>query len=416
MKFKFMQKKLLKKKKSLFILGGILFGLLILYLFFFSKSNPISYTFPAVSGKEEKEPERINVLMLGMAGGKHDGATLTDSIIVGSYHTKTKKVVLISIPRDLWIPSTEGKINAVYQTGLKDDRRSPSGKKALENAKKIIGEEVAGMHIDYAVRIDFSGFAKAIDQVGGIDINVPVTFDDVNFPVEGRENDLCGNKEEEIELTEEQAKVLKTTPGKMKVIVTPEGHIASTSAAFACRFEHIRFVKGVTHMDGKTALKFVRSRMGTNKEGSDFARSRRQQLVIEAFKEKVLSLGTLTNPQKISGLISTLGESLESDIPLDQYLKLYNFAKDIKSIESVVLGDLGKGETILDTGSPSKYGGYVLIPPDEDFSKVHSLIKQKLEEQASTSPKPIVTPSPTPTPRPARNASPSDAGRTTTPR
>lgn len=391
MKFKSIQKRL-KSKRNLLLLGGVILGMLFLWLFFFSKSSPVSYTFPAVSGKEDKRDERVNVLMLGMAGGKHEGATLTDSIIVGSYHTKTKKVVLISIPRDLWSPSTESKINAVYQTGLKD-------KKALETAKKVIGEEITGMHIDYAVRIDFSGFAKAIDQVGRIDVFVPVTFDDYNYPIEGRENDLCGNKEEEIELTEEQAKALNTTPGKTKVIVTPEGHIASSSAAFACRFEHIRFVEGKTSMDGRTALKFVRSRMGTNKQGSDFARSRRQQLVIEAFKEKALSLGTLTNPQKVSGLISTLGESLESDIPLDKYLQFYKYAQDIKSVESVVLGDLDSGETLLDAGSPFKYGGYVLVPEDEDFTKVHELIAQKLEEQASTTPKPSPTVSPSPTPK-----------------
>lgn len=386
-----MKKKTFKKYKAWIILGGVILGLIGLWILF-SQKTAVNYVFPSINKSQDKEPERVNVLMLGMAGGRHDGATLTDSIIVGSYNTKTHKVVLISIPRDLWVEAVSGKVNAVYQTGLKED-------KGLSEAKRVIGEDITGMHIDYALRIDFSGFAKAIDQVGGVDIDVPTTFDDYNYPVEGKENDLCGNKEEEIELTEEQAKVLKTTPGKQKVIVTPEGRVASDSAAFACRFERIHFTKGKTRMDGKTALKFVRSRMGTNKEGSDFARSRRQQLVIEAFKNKVLSLSTLANPQKIGGLISILGESLETDIPLDKYLEFYKYAQKIKSVESVVLGDLGDGTTLLDTGSPSKYGGYVLVPPDEDFTSTHELIRLKLEEQASTSPRPSPTVSPSSTPR-----------------
>lgn len=376
---------LIAKQKGLaLILGGVILGLIALWILFFSNKAAINYAFPNHK-VEDKEPERVNILMLGMAGGKHDGATLTDSIIVGSYHTKTHKVVLISIPRDLWADEVSGKVNSVYQTGLKDS-------KGLEIAKKVIGEDITGMNIDYAIRIDFSGFSKAIDQVGGVDVEVPRTFDDYNYPITGKEDDLCGNKEEEVELTEEQAKILNTTPGKKRVIVDPSGKVATDDAVFACRFEHIHYDKGLTHMDGTTALKFVRSRHALGPEGSDFARSKRQQLVIEAFKNKVLSLGTLANPQKIGGLISILGSSLETDIPLDKYLQFYKYAQNVESVESIVLGDLGEGKTILETGSPSKYDGYVLIPPEGDFSKVHELIQQKLDDQASTTPKPTATP------------------------
>lgn len=383
--------KLLKNPKFWWFGAGGLLAVVLLWFVFTPHRTAVQYGFPGIPKTEEK-PERINVLLLGMAGGKHDGATLTDSIIVASYHIKTNKVVMFSIPRDLWVEEVRQKVNTLYQTGLKEGN-------GLVYAKEKIGKEIMGIPIDYAVRVDFSGFAKAIDLVGGIEVDVPKKFDDYNYPIEGKENDLCGNKEEEIEVTPEQAAILKVNPGKQKVIVTPEGHIATEAANFACRFEHIKFEKGKMKMNGAIALKFVRSRMGTNQEGTDFARSRRQQLAIEAFRNKVLSLETLANPQKVTGLVSTLGESLEMDIPLDKYLEFYKYAKSIKNIESVVLGDLGNGQSVLINPPAYKYGGYVLIPPDGDFTVVKNLVKEKLDEQASTTPKPTPTSTPTPTPK-----------------
>lgn len=367
---------------SVIILGV---AALFIYAFFFSKGSAFSYVFTP-NKTREAEDGRITVLLLGMAGGKHDGATLTDSIIVASYNIKTDKALLISIPRDLWISSESAKVNAVYQKGEKEG-------KGLSYVKEKI-HEVVGLPVDYAVRLDFSGFAKAIDLVGGIDVDVPKTFDDYNYPIEGKETDLCGNKEEEIDLTEEQAKVLKVEKGKKKVIVTLTGKIATESADFACRFEHISFEKGVTRMDGETALKFVRSRMGTNNEGSDFARSKRQQLVLEAFKAKALSAETLINPQKIGGLIQTFGDSIETDIGVDKYLQFYNFAKKVKQTDSIVLGDLGDGKSILIVPPASEYGGgFVLIPPNNNFGLIKDLIQQKITEQDLG-----LTASPTPTP------------------
>ena len=121
--------------------------------------------------------------------------------------------------------------------------------------------------------------------------------------------------------------------------------------------------------------------MGTNGEGSDFARSRRQQLVIEAFREKALSIPTLANPGKVTELISTFNKSVETDIPLDKFLDFYNLAKSINKTESVVLGDLGDGKSLFYNPPPSEYGGgWVLVPQGKDFSKIAELVKLKLEE------------------------------------
>ena len=78
-------------------------------------------------------------------------------------------------------------------------------------------------------------------------------------------------------------------------------------------------------MDGKYALEFVRSRHGTNGEGSDFARSKRQEKIIKAFKDKVFSLQTLADPRKVISLYATVEDSIHTDIredELDDFIRL----------------------------------------------------------------------------------------------
>jgi anionic cell wall polymer biosynthesis LytR-Cps2A-Psr (LCP) family protein len=285
---------------------------------------------------------------------------------------------MISVPRDLWMDGIKEKVNAAYEVG----EQRPEGGLAYASDKI---DDILGIPIHYAVRIDFAGFSKAVDLVEGVDVDIPKTFDDFNYPITGKEDDLCGLTEKEVEITPEQAGSMKMKPGKQKVLVDSSDKIATSSADFACRYEHLHFVKGVTHMDGETALKFVRSRMGTNGEGSDFARSRRQQLVIQAFRDKALSLNTLFNPGKIGGLLSTFGQSVDTNVPKDDYLEFYNIAKNIKGINTVVLGDIGNDKSVLVVGDVSKYGRFVMVPPNDDYTSLQQYIKVKLDEDGKES-------------------------------
>lgn len=381
-------------KKINFILA--LFSIFVIGIFLWSlKSQTTSvfnYAVPAVfqTNPLKSTDDRVNVLLLGNAGGTHDGAELTDSIIVASYNLKTNKATLISIPRDLWVSETRSKINALFEIG----ELKKNGANGLKFAEGKI-DDLVGLPIHYGVRIDFDGFARAIDHVEGVDVDVPKTFDDYLYPITGKEKDLCGLTEKEVELTEEQIKALNLPPDKQilkpgknehgsttyKVLVDVTDKIATSSADFSCRFEHLHFDKGPMHMDGTIALKFVRSRQGTNGEGSDFARSRRQQLVLQAFRSKALSIKTLTNPKTVLDLVQTFGLSFETDIPADKYLEFYNLSKKMGSVNNIVLGDLGPGKSILITPPPTDYGGaYVLTPPNDDFSRVHEFIKSELNK------------------------------------
>ena len=206
-------------------------------------------------------PKPINLLLLGIGGGTHEGPDLTDTIIFMHVDPVQKKVTLVSLPRDLWIPDIGDKVNATYTYA---SEKNPGSGLAVTESE--VGK-ILGQHIDYGVKIDFGGFVKAVDILGGLDINVDDTFDDYAYPIEGNEDATCG-------LTDDQ-------------IASDSAAIASGSAtelqSFPCRYKHIHFDAGPTHMDGETALEYVRSRHAEGPEGSDFARSKRQEKVISAF-------------------------------------------------------------------------------------------------------------------------------------
>ncbi|MBI3485972.1 LCP family protein, partial [Candidatus Daviesbacteria bacterium] len=368
-----------KKKKSkkfwlsLFVLIILVVGGLFVVDLFSGSSSSV-FTYVLSKGNTIKSTDdRVNILLLGNAGGKHDGPELTDSIIVASYNLKTSRVTLISVPRDLWLDSIKAKVNAAYEIGNKTSQ----GLKFSED--KI--DDILGVPIHYGIRVDFDGFAKAIDLVGGVDLEVPKTFDDYNYPITDKEDDSCGLVQKEVDLDASIAAILHLSTGKQTVFMTSDNHIASTSADFACRFEHLHFDQGLTHMDGELALKFVRSRMGTNGEGSDFARSRRQQLVLQAFRKKALSLETLTSPSKVASVVTTLGQSIETDIPADRFIDFFKLIKNMEGVDSLVLGDLGKGQSLLINPPAEDFGGaYVLIPENNDLNKVHDFIKTTLDK------------------------------------
>lgn len=281
----------------------------------------------------KRSDSTINVLLMGRGGGSHDGPDLTDTMIFTSIDEKSKKISMISIPRDLWIPDLQAKINTAYAYGK--ERQTDGG----ITLSKAIVSKIVGQPIDYVVVVDFAGFVKAVDELGGLDITVDKTFDDYEYPVETKREELCGH-------TLEEATEL----------------IASMSAqeVFPCRYTHVHFDKGPQHMSGEETLIFVRSRYGTNGEGSDFARSKRQQKVIQAVREKVFSLGILLNPIKVSNLFNLVKNSIDTNVQegeIDDFVKLASRLKDAK-ISSHILE--------IEDNAAEK-AGLLTHPPLEDF-------------------------------------------------
>lgn len=326
-----------KNKKNLLIWGGIFIVIILVLLLvrYFSLFWGLAID-RSVDVKQTKDGS-VNILLLGKGGGSHDGPDLTDTIILANINPEKNRITMISIPRDFYMSSTKSKINKIYADGQKN------GDKGILLSKAAVNS-LTGVHPDYAVVIDFSGFEKLIDLLGGIDVTVENTLDDYAYPVEGKEDELCDHTEDGI--------------------ASFSAQIATSSATefdiFPCRFEHLHVDAGVEHMDGKTALQFVRSRHALGKEGSDFARSKRQQNVIQAIREKVLSLGTLANPLKVVGIIGILKDNISTDIQEKEYDDFIKLAQKMKGAEI--------NTYVLDIGNEAdgRYGLLVNPPLSED--------------------------------------------------
>jgi len=271
-----------KSRKNKSLIKKILLGVFFVFLFFIAAIGTFLYTnykkivvtpnileptrAPNASPTPTPDPDApFNILLLGYGGAGHDGGDLTDTMIVAHVEPKNKKVTLISVPRDLWVAlPTNGesvsysKINAAYAIGL-DDKKYPNkldlykGKAGGGELAKYAVSKVIGEDIRYFASIDFSGFVRIIDAIGGVDVNVPRTFDDYFYPIKGEEDNTCGFSAEEL------AEIHRKYSG------------FKLEQQFTCRYEHLHFDKGITHMDGATALKFVRSRHSET-DGTDFAR------------------------------------------------------------------------------------------------------------------------------------------------
>jgi LCP family protein required for cell wall assembly len=289
---------------------------------------------------------RTNILLLGVAGGNHSGRDLTDTIIFVSIDLKTADVLMVSLPRDIWSPTLQDKINSAYHYG---ETKKQGGGLVLA---KSIAEEILGQPIHYAVVVDFEGFKDAVDTVGGLKVNVKEPFVDKKFPIQGKEDDKCDGDPD-----------------------------------FGCRYETISFKKGVQIMDGKTALKYVRSRNAQGRQGTDFARSQRQQQVLFAFREKATSLGILANPLKLKELYTQFGKTVETDAQLSELLVFAKVATKFKgkSIRRITLdnGDEEQErEGWLYTPPKSRFGRWVLYPITDSFNIIHELVTCNLESSS----------------------------------
>lgn len=307
---------------------------------------------------EGQEQDRINVLLMGIGGSGHSGPQLTDTMIFASYKPSTGEVGMISIPRDLNVP-IEGhgwrKINHANAFGeMEEPGTGP------ELATDVV-ETVLEQKIHYFVRVDFDGFAKLIDTLGGIDVHVDRSFTDYQYPSHGKEFADCGQT--------------RTVVVEGEEVEKPD---------YSCRYETISFEKGWAHMDGDTTLKYVRSRHGTNGESSDFARSRRQQNVLMAVKDKVFSTSTLLDISRMKDIRDTLEEHVATNFETWELLRLAKQAKDQKITRDKLVSH------VLDAGSDSPLyativnGAYVLLPENDDWSPVQRLAQNIFDKNAMT--------------------------------
>jgi len=307
----------------IFVAGGIYSG----YLFYTTVKNLVAHaqlnmpSLPNVGqGRADAESlpnvaqERVNILLLGVdKRAQEQGPSRTDTMIVLTIDPKSLTAGMLSIPRDLWvsIPGyAEGRINTAHFIGEVDDY--PGGGPAL--AKKTV-QYTIGIPIHYYIRINFEGFEKLIDAIGGITIDVQESIHDDQYP---------------------------------------DGHYGYIT---------VDIPAGVQHMDGKTALQYARTRHG----GTDFARARRQQQVIKAIRDKALRLDIPLT--KIPEMLRIAGDSIQTDLSLNEMYALAKIAREIppQNIKSAVINES------MTTPQVTPDGADVLIP---NHARIRELVDE----------------------------------------
>lgn len=335
----------------LIILAILLGFMVVLYSLFAAKigniANSIRLGYLFISGNSsliDQYNGRTNILIMGTGGAGHEAPDLTDTMLLLSLDHTGKKPAMLSLPRDLWIPSLEAKLNTAYYYG--NQKRKGGG---LVLAKSSVFE-VIGQPVHYAIVVDFGGFKQFVDLLGGVEVDVERTFDDYKYPVPGKENDLCGNDLE-----------------------------------FKCRYEHVRFEQGKQILNGEQALKFVRSRNAKGEEGTDFARSVRQQKILVAIRRSVLSPAVILNPGKLQNLWRNVDWSIQRDMSIEELILVGRLflRLDRDRLNAVVLdggtpGDAQNGLLIHPAASAQYKNQWVLIPRDATLLEIHRWVENLL--------------------------------------
>lgn len=355
-----------RRQLSLAALLGILVASAVVSYQFFARSRQTST--PTASetqtqvlaatvdlGTPPEELKQLNVLLLGYGGAGHSGGFLTDVIQVAHLDFETGNVSLISIPRDLWVTlpnGTASKINAAFTLGDDPNKKAESGAQVAKQMASV----VTGLPIHYAISVDFVSFKRIVGNVlDGIEVDVPEMLDDPWYPITGEEQNSCGKTPEEV------------------AQLTAQYSGFELEKQFECRYKHVYFEPGPTKMEGEQALEFVRSRHGSG--AGDFSRSARQQALLKALRDKLLTLQVASD---IPTYFGELAEHVTTDITLEiaQYL-----APALQKAGSYEVHDVVLSTDNVFTSGKSANGQYILMPKDgmNQWQTVHDYVATQLK-------------------------------------
>lgn len=312
-------------------------------------TTPVALQTPVALPTVTAGDPRFAVLLLGYGGGGHDGAYLTDSMMVVVVDPNQKSLTLFSLPRDSWVPmSFDGKsqdyqkLNTAYAfaqdpTLYPDRMPRYSGDRGPGNFASDTVSNLLGIPIPYYLSLDFQGFRQAIDAVGGIDVDVPVGFR-AQYP-------------------------------------------ANDNPAIDASWTIVDFQAGPQHMNGERAIEYARARetIDNSGEGNDFARSRRQRLIIEAFKTRVFQPGGLTHLPELLGIASS---HVDTNYTIPALSGLSQLIVDWKSVKFYQTA-LTAGNYLEESSGPD--GTYALVPgtSDHSWSQIRAFTRQLWKDPAN---------------------------------
>lgn len=271
---------------------------------------------------------RINVLILGIGSE----GTLTDTVMLASVDPVNHKAALLSIPRDLWVKipgNGSQKLNAAFTYG-KQTIKSKGKKEKTEAGLKLLDKTLSpilGVPIHYHTVVDFKAFKQTVDAVGGVTFYVPETLYDPTIAWENRGNS----------------------------VIAP---------------------KGTQTFNGARALLYAKSR----ETSSDFARGERQRRVLVALKDKIFSIGTFSNPVKVSQLLTSLGDNVYTDFSLNDTMRLYEIMGEIPSNKITSLDLVKPPNDFVTTGNINGLSVVRSKAGISDYSQIQNYIRNALRD------------------------------------
>ncbi len=271
------------------------------------------------SEKQSRDDSQVlgrawNILLLGSDNDRKYTfpAILTQVMMVVRVDTIKNTVTMVSIPRDSWVPVPQiGGMHKIDQAFLLGSQKSNKFEDGVRLARLTI-ESDYGIPIDRYAWVGLDGFAKIIDTLGGVDINVPHPVTDDSYP-----NDVGAGSD-------------------------PNNPYAYRSISISA---------GMHHFNGDETLQYVRSRH--DDPLGDIGRTERQQQVLIALKPK---LNASTILQHMPQLLKDLNGSLYTDLSETEILAFANYGHGLssKAVQHLTLGygsgdqDYGDGATVFD--------------------------------------------------------------------
>lgn len=257
---------ILNQKFQLFLAGSQL-----------SATQFIDLVEPIFSSQTLPRPDSstTNILVLGVDSLSTRGNVppLTDTMMIGHLNFDTNQIFLSSLPRDLWLPAYLTKINALYAYGLERYPDQPA------TFPQTVLSESIGQPISDSLILSLDQLAQIVDLIGGVEIEVPTSFIDPEFP------------RPDVDIT------TQTDP--------------------AILYQTVEFTAGPELMTSDRVLQYVRSRHSNGEEGSDLARANRQQLVIKALTAKLADPAFYwTAPDQAGKLFNFYLTNFSQDWPL----------------------------------------------------------------------------------------------------
>jgi len=337
----------------------------------------VAHMIPGVNNEVKGEKDgRINVLLLAMRGASDpNGGMLTDSSMIVSLDLKDNKISYISLPRDLWVTDVESgdssKLNAVYEQGVAKGG-VPQG---IADAEKKFGE-IAGVTIDYTIVGNYQAFTDAINAIGGVPVNLSKPFEEnAQFDQMG----VCDSTTFTKPTGQYQNKIkskhmTKTATGQSyEVTVKVPMYPLCYNTNPECHGD-FKLPAGPQTLNAADALCFVRSRDNS----SDFDRAKRQQMVIEALKSKALSIGTLTDFNKVNALMDSVGNNVSTDMQSWEMKRLYDIYMGIEKNNPAVINRVVEATTdsssILTPNTDDPKKGYILLPTSGNYDQIHEIV------------------------------------------